>query len=178
VPLNDILAFFITKRLNPVNIQNDVVVSFHYTLLSIEGETLETSLDAEPALYLHGHRNIMPALEKALEGKTSGDELEVTLEPKDAYGERIEGRIQRVPIKHLANIPKRIRPGMAVQVNTENGVRSATVIKAGKFNVDVDTNHPLAGKALTFKITIVDLRDATADEIAHGHAHGPGGHHH
>jgi FKBP-type peptidyl-prolyl cis-trans isomerase SlyD len=120
----------------------------------------------------------MPALEKALEGKTSGDELEVTLEPKDAYGERIEGRIQRVPIKHLANIPKRIRPGMAVQVNTENGVRSATVLKAGKFNVDVDTNHPLAGKALTFKITIVDLRDATADEIAHGHAHGPGGHHH
>jgi len=120
----------------------------------------------------------MPSLEIALEGKSEGDELEVTLEPKDAYGEKQSNKQQRVPIKHLLNPPKHLRPGLTVQINTQSGPKPATIIKAGKFNVDLDTNHPLAGLTLCFKISIVNVREASADEIAHAHAHGPGGHQH
>ena len=161
-----------------MQIAKNSVVTFHYTLSNVGGEELESSDQNQPALYLHGHNNIMPALESALEGKEAGDELSVTLEAKDAYGERRPDSIQRVPIKHLVNAPKRIRPGMAVQVNTQSGPQAATVIKVGKFNVDVDSNHPLAGMSLSFALQVVDVREATDDEIAHGHAHGPGGHHH
>lgn len=159
-------------------IERNSVVTFNYVLSNINGEVLESNTEAEPALYLHGYGNIMPSLEIALEGKSEGDELEVTLEPKDAYGERQSNKQQRVPIKHLLNPPKRLRPGLTIQINTQSGPKPATIIKAGKFNVDLDTNHPLAGLTLCFKISIVNVREASADEIAHGHAHGPGGHQH
>ena len=159
-------------------IERNSVVTFNYVLSNINGEVLESNTEAEPALYLHGYGNIMPSLEIALEGKSEGDELEVTLEPKDAYGERQSNKQQRVPIKHLLNPPKHLRPGLTVQINTQSGPKPATIIKAGKFNVDLDTNHPLAGLTLCFKISIVNVREASADEIAHGHAHGPGGHQH
>ena len=159
-------------------IERNSVVTFNYVLSNINGDVLESNTEAEPALYLHGYGNIMPSLEIALEGKSEGDELEVTLEPKDAYGERQSNKQQRVPIKHLLNPPKHLRPGLTVQINTQSGPKPATIIKAGKFNVDLDTNHPLAGFTLCFKISIVNVREASADEIAHGHAHGPGGHQH
>ncbi|HBZ49201.1 MAG TPA: peptidylprolyl isomerase [Halieaceae bacterium] len=159
-------------------IERNSVVTFNYVLSNINGDVLESNTEAEPALYLHGHGNIMPSLEIALEGKSEGDELEVTLEPKDAYGEKQSNKQQRVPIKHLLNPPKHLRPGLTVQINTQSGPKPATIIKAGKFNVDLDTNHPLAGLTLCFKISIVNVREASADEIAHGHAHGPGGHQH
>jgi FKBP-type peptidyl-prolyl cis-trans isomerase SlyD len=159
-------------------IERNSVVTFNYVLSNINGDVLESNTEAEPALYLHGYGNIMPSLEIALEGKSEGDELEVTLEPKDAYGERQSNKQQRVPIKHLLNPPKHLRPGLTVQINTQSGPKPATIIKAGKFNVDLDTNHPLAGLTLCFKISIVNVREASADEIAHGHAHGPGGHQH
>jgi FKBP-type peptidyl-prolyl cis-trans isomerase SlyD len=159
-------------------IERNSVVTFNYVLSNINGDVLESNTEAEPALYLHGYGNIMPSLEIALEGKSEGDELEVTLEPKDAYGEKQSNKQQRVPIKHLLNPPKHLRPGLTVQINTQSGPKPATIIKAGKFNVDLDTNHPLAGLTLCFKISIVNVREASADEIAHGHAHGPGGHQH
>ena len=159
-------------------IERNSVVTFNYVLSNINGDVLESNTEAEPALYLHGYGNIMPSLEIALEGKSEGDELEVTLEPKDAYGERQSNKQQRVPIKHLLNPPKHLRPGLTVQINTQSGPKPATIIKAGKFNVDLDTNHQLAGLTLCFKISIVNVREASADEIAHGHAHGPGGHQH
>lgn len=163
-----------------MQIDKDSVVTFHYRL-SHDGKELETSETGEPMAYLHGHGNIMEGLEKAIEGKQSGDKLEVTLAAKDAYGERQEGAIQRVPLKHLVGDKKqnaKLKPGMITAINTEEGPRQVVVVKAGKFNVDVDVNHPLAGKELVFNIEITDVRAASEEELAHGHAHGVGGHHH
>lgn len=164
-----------------MQISADKVVSFHYNLKDVDGTLLETSYDVEPTLYLHGHSNILASLEDVLEDKAAGDKVSVTLAPDQAYGERKEGAVQRIPIKHLHNhtaLKNKLKPGMKVQVNTQHGPWEAIVLKVGKFNVDIDSNHPLAGKTLSFDIEVVDVREATAEELAHGHAHGAGGHHH
>jgi FKBP-type peptidyl-prolyl cis-trans isomerase SlyD len=161
-----------------MQISQDKVVTFHYRLREEEGVELENNQDAVPLAYLHGHRNILPGLEEALDGLAADDVVTVTLPPEKAYGPRHPNATQRVPVKHLASKHKRLRPGMLVKVNTENGVKDARVLKVGKFMVDLDLNHPFAGKTLVFEIQIVDVRDATSEEIAHGHAHGEGGHHH
>lgn len=164
-----------------MQISADKVVSFHYNLNDADGALLETSYDADPTLYLHGHSNILASLEDALETKVVGDKINVTLAPEQAYGERKEGAVQRVPIKHLHNhaaLKNKLKPGSRVVVNTQQGPWEALVLKVGKFNVDIDSNHPLAGKTLSFEIEIVDVREATAEELAHGHAHGAGGHNH
>lgn len=164
-----------------MQINVDSVVSFHYRLSETGGGLLESSYDAEPTLYLHGHSNLLPALEDALTGKQIGEKISVNLEPEQAYGARKEGATQRIPIKHLQNhsaLKNKLKPGMRVSVNTEHGPWDAVVLKVGKFNVDIDSNHPLAGKALTFEVEIIAVRDATDEELAHGHAHGIGGHHH
>ena len=158
-------------------VEKDKVVLFHYTLSTLDGDFSESSDKAEPVAFLVGHRNILPALEAAMLGKSAGEQVNATLEARDAYGERVADAIQRVPIKHLTDKSK-LAPGKAVKINTEQGLRDATVVKVGRFNVDVDTNHPLAGRALNFEIHIDDIRDASAEEVAHGHAHGAGGHHH
>jgi FKBP-type peptidyl-prolyl cis-trans isomerase SlyD len=164
-----------------MQISADKVVSFHYNLTDVDGTLLETSYDAEPTLYLHGHSNILTSLEDALNAKSVGDKVDVTLAPVQAYGERKEGAVQRIPIKHLQNhnaLKNKLKPGMRVLVNTQQGPWEAVVLKVGKFNVDIDSNHPLAGKTLKFEIEIASVRDATSEEVAHGHAHGAGGHHH
>jgi FKBP-type peptidyl-prolyl cis-trans isomerase SlyD len=164
-----------------MQISADKVVSFHYNLNDIDGALLESSHESEPTLYLHGHSNILASLEAALESKSVGDKVSVTLTPEQGYGERKDGAIQRIPIKHLHNhaaLKNKLKPGMLVQVNTQHGPWEAVVLKVGKFNVDIDSNHPLAGKTLAFDIEVVDIREATAEELAHGHAHGVGGHHH
>lgn len=166
-----------TEVNNPMQITKDKVVSFHYTLSEPGGEAFENSHDSHPVLYLHGHRGMLAGLEEALEGKQAGETLNITLSPEKAYGNRREGAQQRVPIKHLLTKGK-LRPGMVVQINTQEGPQEATVIKVGLKNVDVDSNHPLAGKTLVFDIEVVEVRDASSEEIAHGHAHGVGGHQH
>ena len=158
-------------------VDKDRVVLFHYRLTSVDGDFSESSDPASPVAALVGHGNVLAALEEAMMGKSTGDQFEVTLEPGDAYGERVAGAVQRVPIKHLMT-RKGIKPGMAVKVNTADGPRDATIIKVGKFNVDLDTNHPLAGKQLHFHIAIEQVREAEPEEVSHGHAHGSGGHHH
>jgi FKBP-type peptidyl-prolyl cis-trans isomerase SlyD len=155
----------------------DTVVSFHYTLRNAAGELVETSRDSEPTLYLHGHGNVMPAIEKQLEGRAVGDSFTATLSAADAFGEKQEDSIQRVAIKYFKHAGK-LMPGQAVRLNTENGPMTVTVIKVGKFSVDVDTNHPLAGQDVSFDVEVMDVRAASAEEIQHGHAHGVGGHHH
>ncbi|MBY4676643.1 FKBP-type peptidyl-prolyl cis-trans isomerase [Marinobacterium arenosum] len=162
-------------------IADDKVIQFHYSLNDADGNPIETSRDGEPMAYLHGHNNMIPALEAAMTGKAVGDSFSITLAPADSYGEREEGRQQRVPIKHLQGLPKGARqwqPGMVAMVQTDQGARQVTVIKASKFMVTIDTNHPLAGKTLTYDVEIVAVRDASDEEIAHGHAHGIGGHQH
>jgi len=158
-------------------IEKDKVVQFHYRLKDDTGTELEDSRRGEPMAYLHGHGNIIPGLENAMSGHQAGDQFDVTVAPADGYGERKEGMQQRVSAKYLKHAGK-LRPGMTVSVSTDQGPRTVTVIKVGLKTVDVDGNHPLAGKTLTFNIEVVDIRDATDEEISHGHAHGPGGHHH
>ncbi len=155
----------------------DKVVTFHYTLRDAAGETLETSTGGEPSAFLHGAGNILPALESAMTDKCAGDSFSSVLGAEQAYGERKPGRQQRVPIKHLS-FKGKLRPGMVVQLNTNEGLRAVTVLKAGRHSADIDTNHPLAGQQLQFDIQIEDVRDATAEELSHGHVHGPGGHQH
>ncbi|MEZ5503759.1 MAG: peptidylprolyl isomerase [Halioglobus sp.] len=155
----------------------ETVVTFHYTLRDEAGAALETSLGGEPAAYLHGANNIIPGLETAMTGRDSGDIFSATVRPEDGYGLRNPDKVQRVPIKHLAYRGK-LQPGAVVQLSTSDGMRSVTVIKAGRHSADIDTNHPLAGKTLVFDIEVVETRAASAEELAHGHVHGAGGHHH
>jgi len=157
-----------------MKIEERKVVSFHYTLTGESGEQLESSREGEPLSYLHGARNIIPGLEKALTGKQSGDRFEVTVEPAEAYGERSEARLQRIPAKHFKKASA-IKPGQVLVLETRQGPVQVRVVKVGRFNIDVDANHPLAGQTLTFDVEVTDVRDATAEEVSHGHVHGPGG---
>lgn len=159
-----------------MKIARNKVVTFHYTLFDEAGERIESSVESGPAAYLHGRNNILVGLEAELAGKQAGDELKITVPPELGYGLRVDDAVTRVPIKHLIK-PGKLAAGKVVAVNTASGPRRAIVTKVGRFNVDVDFNHPLAGKTLVFDVKIVDVRDATEEEIAHGHAHGPGGAH-
>ena len=160
-----------------MKVANETVVTFHYQLKDEQGIEIESSAKREPTAVLIGHRNILPALEEAMQGKAINDKFSVTLPPEKAYGLRRPGSTQRIPLKHVLTKGK-IKEGMAIAINTEHGQRNVTAVKVGKFNVDIDTNHPLADKTIIFDIAIVDIRAATAEETAHGHAHGVGGHHH
>jgi FKBP-type peptidyl-prolyl cis-trans isomerase SlyD len=160
-----------------VKIGPDTVVSFHYTLRDESGGELETSRGGDPTAYLHGARNIIPGLESAMTDHETGDTFSVTINAEDAYGMPREDSVQRVPIKHLVYKGK-LRAGDRAQLNTRDGLRAVTVVKAGRHAADIDTNHPLAGKTLVFEIEVKDIRAATAEEVSHGHAHGPGGHQH
>jgi FKBP-type peptidyl-prolyl cis-trans isomerase SlyD len=110
-------------------------------------------------------------------GRAAGDVFSATVSPENGYGLRNPDAVQRVPIKHLAFTGK-LRPGAVAQLNTSDGMRTVTVVKAGRHTVDIDTNHPLAGQTLVFDIEVAEIRNATAEELAHGHVHGVGGHHH
>ena len=157
--------------------EKNMVVSFHYTLSDTDGVEMESSREKEPMSYLHGANNIIPGLEQAMEGHAVGDSFSVTVDPENAYGVRNENNVQRVPLKRLKGIGK-ISPGQILNLQTQQGPVQVTVLKVGRFNVDVDGNHPLAGKQLTFDVEITGIREATEDESKHGHAHGPGGHQH
>lgn len=166
-------------------IKKNTVVTFHYRLFQATengevGDLLESSEGEEPVVYLHGHKNIVRGLETAMEGREKNEEFSVTIGPEEGYGLRNNDAVQRVPSKHIHQYKKgkTFRPGQVVTVQTNQGARQVVVLKSGKFNVDVDLNHPLAGQSLHYEIKIADIRQATAEEIAHGHVHGPGGHHH
>lgn len=157
-----------------MKIGKNSVVEFEYSLKDGEGKVLENSAGAEATVYLHGHGAMLPALEQELAGKEVGDELTVDL--TQPYGPNHPESIQRVPLKHL-RAKKRPEPGTIVVVQGKEGPRQVTVVKVGKFSVDVDTNHPFAGLDLTFEITIKTVREATKDELSHGHSHGADGSH-
>ena len=154
------------------------VVSIHYKVVDVaSGETIDSSEGGAPMTYLHGAQNIIPGLEAALEGKQVGDELEVTVEPADAYGEYSEDRIQKVPMEAFTGV-EQVEPGMAITAQTPEGPVNLIVTEVEEELVTVDANHPLAGKALAFSVAVESVRDASEEEIQHGHVHGEGGHHH
>lgn len=159
-----------------MKIEKNRVVRFHYAVAEAGGAELESSAGREPLAFLAGHGGIIPGLEQALEGKEKGDQVEATIAPAQAYGERREGFVQRVPKKHFKDA--KLKPGQTVVLNTQQGPRMVTVNKVGLSVVDIDLNHPMAGKTLQFKVDIVEVREASEEEIAHGHVHGDGGHQH
>jgi len=160
-----------------MNAENNKVITFHYTLKNAAGEQMESSREGEPMSFLQGANNIIPGLEISMQGRAVGDEFSVTVEPEDAYGVRNEKNVQRIPIKRLKGLGK-VSVGQVLNLQTKKGQVQVTVLKVGRFNVDVDGNHPLAGAQLTFDVEITDIRDATDEEVQHRHVHGPGGHQH
>ena len=159
-----------------MKIEKDRVVRFHYTVSEVGQEPIESSRDREPLAILIGHNNIIPGLEKAMEGREAGDSFKASVSAADAYGERRDGLSQRIPKKHFGD--QKLAPGVQVVLNTNFGPRAVTIEKVGMSVVDVDLNHPMAGKDLDFDIEIVEVREASEEEIAHGHVHGEGGHEH
>ncbi len=159
-----------------MSIKKDSVVLFNYVLTDDGGGVIDESSPGEPLAYLHGHGNIVPGLERELEGKSSGDKLTVKVAPADGYGERNKELVQKVPRRALKGIAN-ISVGMRLHAQTDSGPRAVTVTAVTGDMVTLDGNHPLAGQNLNFDIEITDVRDATEEELAHGHVHGPGGHH-
>ncbi len=160
-----------------MSIQQDQVVSIHYTLKNDAGEVLDGSSDGEPMTYLHGHGNLISGLERELTGKNTGDKLQVKIPPTDGYGDYDKALVQKVPRRALKGIPK-ITVGMRLQAQTEAGVRAVTVSHVAGDMITLDGNHPLAGQNLNFDVEVADVRPASAEELSHGHVHGADGHHH
>ena len=160
-----------------MEITADTVVLIHYTLKDDSGEVLDSSAGGEPLAYIQGHGNLVPGLEKALEGKQDGYTAAVTVSPAEGYGTRDEALVQRVPKRSLQGAGE-IRKGMQFQARTEDGMRLLTVTGVAGDMVTLDGNHPLADQTLHFDIQVVSVRDATTEELEHGHVHGAGGHHH
>ena len=146
------------------------VVHIHYTLKNDAGELLDKSPADEPLGYLHGAGNIIPGLEAALSGMKAGEEVQVEVPPEAGYGQRDEGLVQDVPRGAFEGIDE-IEPGMQFQAESEQGARIITVTGVDNDVITVDGNHPLAGETLTFDVEVARVRDATDEEVAHGHAH-------
>ena len=161
-----------------MQVAQDKVVLFHYTLTNDAGEVLDSSAGGAPLAYLHGQGNIVAGLEKALDGRRAGDKLSARVEPAEGYGIHDPGLIKRVPRRSFGSISK-ISPGMQFEAQLERGQRRVVTVTAVNGDmVTIDGNHPLAGQNLNFEVEITEVRDATPEELAHGHVHGPGGHHH
>jgi FKBP-type peptidyl-prolyl cis-trans isomerase SlyD len=160
-----------------MNISNNCVASIHYTLTDGSGKVLDSSEGQEPLAYLHGSGNIIPGLEKALEGKSVGDKLNVNVPASEAYGLRDDTMVQELPTNMFSGIDQ-IEVGMEFHAETEHGLQVVTVINLEGDLVTIDGNHPLAGVDLTFDVEVTEVRAATEEELQHGHAHGAGGHHH
>ncbi|NBS15930.1 MAG: peptidylprolyl isomerase [Gammaproteobacteria bacterium] len=160
-----------------MQIANDKVVMIHYTLTNEEGDLLDSSKDQDPLAYLHGFGNIIPGLEKALTGRSIGDTFKIEIAPEDGYGVRDNEMVQSVPRSAFEGVDD-IEPGMQFQAQSPDGIQLVTVIDIDGDEVILDGNHPMAGITLHFDVEVTDIREATHEELEHGHVHGAGGHHH
>jgi FKBP-type peptidyl-prolyl cis-trans isomerase SlyD len=149
------------------------VAAIHYTLKDNEGHILDSSGDRDPLNYIHGIGNLIPGMEEGLEGKTKGDKVNLKVSPEKGYGVKDDRMVQKVPREAFGGQPVEV----GQQFQTDRG-QVVTITHVGLDQVTVDGNHPLAGIELNFAVEVIEVRDATQDEIAHGHVHGPGGHHH
>lgn len=160
-----------------MHIAKNTVVSLHYTLTDDKGEVLDSSVGGHPLVYLHGVGGIIPGLENALTNRQPGDKLKVTIDPDEAYGEHDPQQVQQVPRSAFQGVDQ-IEVGMQFTAQGEHGVVTVSVVDVDAETVTIDANHPLAGVRLHFDCDVVDVREASEEELAHGHAHGEGGHHH
>lgn len=161
-----------------MQIAKDKVVLINYTLKNGAGEVIDSSDGGEPLAYLHGAENIIPGLENALEGKITGDSLSVTIAPEQAYGVFDESKVQAVPKDMFEDAGEVVIGAQYHAAGPDGGYITITVTEVSDDTVTVDANHPLAGETLNFDVTIMEIRDASAEELEHGHVHGAGGHHH
>jgi FKBP-type peptidyl-prolyl cis-trans isomerase SlyD len=155
----------------------DKVVTIHYKLTDRNGELLDSSEGQDPLAYLHGRGNIISGLENALSGKSAGDKLNVTIPPEEAYGVRDEALVRVLSRSAFKDVDE-LETGMRFQTDTEQGVQIFTVTAIEGDQVTIDGNHPLADEELNFDVEIVAIRNASEEELTHGHVHGPGGHQH
>lgn len=153
-----------------MNIAAQRVVSIHYEVKDEDGVVVDSSEGREPLVYLHGHNNIIPGLEKALDGLSSGDDFDVVVQAEEAYGDYQDALVQSVPMEAFQGVEK-VEEGMVFTAQTQGGPLQVTVTAIADDTVTVDGNHPLAGKALSFKGAVADVRDASAEELEHGHVH-------
>jgi FKBP-type peptidyl-prolyl cis-trans isomerase SlyD len=153
-----------------MTIAKDRVVSIDYTLTNASGQLLDSSAETGPLAYLHGNDNIIAGLEKVLEGKTEGDSIKVTIPAADAYGERIEELVQNVPLDRFQGAGV-VEVDMQFEAQTAEGSRMVRVIKVANGMATVDANHPFAGMDLNFDVKVTDVREASAEELEHGHPH-------
>lgn len=160
-----------------MSIQKETVALIHYTLKDNQGELIDSSEGQEPLAYIHGVGQLIPGLEKELEGKVKGDKLSVTIKPEDAYGVRSDELIQDVALSNFDD-PKAVQQGVQFQMQSGDSIRIATVVEVKGETVVIDLNHPLAGIELNFDVEVISTRPATAEELDHGHVHGEGGHSH
>jgi len=160
-----------------MQIANRHAVSFHYTLTDGQGNVIDSSDGREPLAYIHGEGHIVPGLEKALEGRSVGDQFKVDVVPEEGYGPRHPELVQVVPRAAFQGVDD-LQPGMQFQGRNDQGAINVTISKIEGDNVTVDGNHPLAGQTLHFAVEITGVREATDEELSHGHVHGEGGHHH
>jgi FKBP-type peptidyl-prolyl cis-trans isomerase SlyD len=160
-----------------MSIAENNVVTLHYTLTDDEGTVIDKSNDGS-FLYLHGASNIIPGLENALTGKAVDDELKVTVSPEEGYGAHDDARLESVS-REMFPEDAEIEAGMQFHAEGPEGqMMTVTVAKVEGDTVTIDGNHPLAGMQLNFEVKVIAIRDASAEELEHGHAHGPDGHHH
>ena len=158
-------------------IEKDAVALLEYTLKNDSGELLDASEDGQPLAYVHGHDSLIPGLERELEGKRSGDSFEVRIPPEEAYGQRNEELIHAVPRDQLPG-EVAVEVGMQLRAESSDGAHIVTVVGIEGDQIMLDPNHPLAGVALNFSVKVAEVREASAEELEHGHVHGPGGHAH
>ncbi len=157
-----------------MNISKNFVVSFDYTLTDGNKEVLDSSSSSGPLSYLHGYENIIPGLEKALENKSEGDAFTVTVPAAEAYGERDERLVANIPLDQFDE-PDMVKAGVQFQAETPDGDHIVTVTKVAGNMATIDANHPFAGMDLTFDVKVVSIREASAEELEHGHPHHEGG---
>jgi len=155
-----------------MKVEEHAVVSIHYVLTNDDKEVLDSSEDQNPLAYLHGTGHLIPGLEAQLLGKAEGDKLDVTVQPVDGYGEINEDLRQTVPSQVFEGVES-VEPGMQFETANEDGSggQIVTVVSVENDGVTIDGNHPLAGITLHFSVDIVEVREATAEELEHGHVH-------
>ena len=159
-----------------MHIQPKTVVTMEYSLKDDKGELIDSSEGREPLTFLHGAGNVAPGLEAALVGKSTGDAVEVTVSPDEAYGPRDETLVRNLPIRKLSD--KNPQVGRRYRAQLDDGMAFVLVTEVKGDYATIDGNHPLAGMTLHFSVKISNVREATAEELQHGHVHGEGGNHH
>ena len=160
-----------------MNITDNKVVHMHYELKNDNGDVLDSSKGREPLAYIHGKGNIIPGLEKQLVDKTTGDKIKATVAPEEAYGVVDSQKVFKVG-KNQFQGGGEIEVGMQIQAEANGRMEIGTVENIEGEEVTLNFNHPLAGQTLHFDVEVMEVREATSEELDHGHVHGPGGHQH